>query len=294
MAVVSVTKTWSSRDGQGTWDARGIAEEYDVLTDSVSDNAFVAGTAIDPNTGLRVPNQGDPLDGDTYCRVKGKYPKPVGPMHWLVRVEYESLFPQLGSTVGQSDDPTEFPPEFEWDWIGGTEEVDKDANGAALRTTAGDPLHGIKIEVQDLVLRVTRNEPTFNALRARQYVSKPTVNSDVFLGCDPGTVLCGPIRARYTRWRGFEFWRVSYEFVYREDGWDRRVLAQGMNCYVTEGETTKKVPVKTQVGGNKESSEPQRLSLQGFQLDDDDPDEFQELDLTKDLPFSVFNIEVPQ
>jgi hypothetical protein len=80
-------------------------------------------------------------------------------------------------------------------------------------------------DFEDLVLRISRNEPAFNYIQAAQY--KGAVNQDVFHGFDAGTVKCVVYEGKLARAAGLAYWQVNYEFHVRPDGWARRVLDSG-------------------------------------------------------------------
>jgi len=283
VAVVQVTEKWSDRPAEGTWDSRRAQRTFEVLTDNPVDDFTVVGAATD------VPAQTAQHPNDAPSRVVRKRIRALGPMLWEVVCEYEGLFPQAGYTVGQSDDPLDYPYEEEWDFIGGSEEVAEDKDGNPLLNAAKERFEGIKTDVWDQVLRITLNVATENwdPALARQYAKYGATNSDTFRGASPGQVKCGPIRAKLTRYRGYTFYRVSCEFYFREDGWKRRVVEEGHRYWDPDAKNKQGdwAPFKD---GQFPSARPHLIKhADGTKLDDNADPEYAEFELSPSLSFAA-------
>jgi len=131
--------------------------------------------------------------------------------------------------------PLEAAPVIEWRFATSNEPVDKDAAGdPIINTVEESPDPPITKEVNDLILRYTRNEEFFDTATAKKY--KGAVNEDVWTvqgqTFQPGEVRCNIFDGRQTRAAGLVFWQVTYEFQIRDNpddlgGWKLRFLNQG-------------------------------------------------------------------
>ena len=139
--------------------------------------------------------------------------------------------PGTGGGSGASGDPTQEPPTVSW-----TTEIRevafvRQANAAEtpILNSAKQPFDPPPTkEVGFDVLRYSRNEATFDRADKAQYRFK--MNDSDFLGAEASKVLCRPITADQRYIGPFKFWRVNYEFWFKEDGvgWFEVFLDQGL------------------------------------------------------------------
>lgn len=113
--------------------------------------------------------------------------------------------------------------------------VEEDIDGNAILNSAEDYFDPpVTRDDSRPVMRIARNEKTFDP--AISYQFKDAVNKNSFFGADPGTVKCADIAADLVfnpdiGW----FYSVSYDFEYNPDGWEKRILDQGMKYLDASG-----------------------------------------------------------
>jgi hypothetical protein len=187
----------------------------------ITDSPLVTATEVLLAAGI--PRRGDWLPSDTAAYVKTVTPRQDedNPLLWEVRVVYDtSVEPD------QEENPIARPVEIVWGASQWQRLAEKDIDGNALLNSAGyyfDP----PPEADDSrpVLTITRNEAAFNPTLAIDY--QDAVNSNNFLGFDPDQVKVASITAARQFENGVYFWRVTYEFNFRREGWTLKILDQG-------------------------------------------------------------------
>lgn len=178
---------------------------------------------------------------------------------WIVNCKYSTDVPLTGpydflSPDGQGGDqnnPEHEPPEISWDWEIEQRALAKDLDGKPIVNSATQTFTpAVTFEIGHAILNYTRNEVFFDAKRANKFCY--VTNSDVFLGCPPGTVLCYPPRASRVFKGKMNYWKVHYKFRFGrqlEDGTFETIqpvlLDQGM-CRLVNGKEKQFVKV---VGG---------------------------------------------
>jgi len=148
--------------------------------------------------------------------------------HWLA-----AHFWEVTVNYSRTEEPLCQPMKIEWTFATSTEPIDRDADGEAITNSAGVTFdQPLSEEIDDQILRITRNEETFDANFAADY--KGAVNSDTFWGFPPRTCRLKIFDGVKARAAGLWFWQVTYEFHIRYDasdplrtGWNHRVLDQG-------------------------------------------------------------------
>lgn len=167
--------------------------------------------------------------------------KVVGALY-EVRIRYVSNTRQL--TGNKKDDPLDESPTLHWQ-IGSTSEpIDSDIQGNPLINSVGDLFEGLTDEFTTLYLTYKRNESVYDIQKALYYGNK--TNSDQFsitttngqLLVNVGQALCRSITAEEYATDAPHV-PVSYNFEFREDGFDRRFLDQGLNGLYNDSGTTR-------------------------------------------------------
>ncbi len=162
---------------------------------------------------------------------------PKTPLHWHVTVSYttdvdkDKEEQQGGTSEGDGDillEPPTVAFGFETYRIVAHEDVGGE-DPIALVNSAGQPFDPpLMIDDSRPVLTVARNEFAFDPLQAIDF--KDAINNDKFIGAEIGQVKVKGITATTELQPGnpeSEFWRVTYIFLFRREGWKLRVLDTG-------------------------------------------------------------------
>jgi hypothetical protein len=243
VAVTSVAEDYKGRRGSFKEESlKKVVREYRrnffVVTDSNFDEAVtIRSDPRLPKIGDFYVNAGGVLDVGAWVRSVECEQQEHDPKQWKVVCDYSSETddPEREEGAGEDargdddkkkDNPLLRPAEVEWGAVDYQRVVDRDINGDPIVNSAGarfDP----PVEEDDsrLVLKVQRNEASFNVSLAQQYTN--ALNSDSFLGGDPYTWLCKAFTGTRKVEDGIVYWSVQYEFHYRSDTWFRFVLDQG-------------------------------------------------------------------
>lgn len=227
MAVVNVKEGWSGKNFGKSRDGRSAARFYTILLDAATDDLKVVLEAS--AGGVAIPKYGQGHPTDDWLRVDSVQSNPRGPLLYDVIVQY--LRRQRGGAGGDPDAATPFDEawQIEWGWEMSTVALDQDQQDPTIpiTNTADEPFDPpITRDQADLVLAITRNEPTYNVAQALAY--RNVLNEDTFYGAPPLHVLCRPIEGRRViEGTGIEYYRNTYRLVFREDTWNVNVLNQG-------------------------------------------------------------------
>jgi len=226
MAVTKVTQLWRGRshssDAQG---GRTYRRKFDVYTDDKATEQSEVRQAVG------VPRIGDIYPEDTGATVIGLQveQEPNHDKLWHVTANY-STDTGNQNTGAEEENPLDRPAELEWSFVQFTKIAETDLNGEALLNSSGE-IFDPPPEMDDSrpVLRIARNEAAFSAALAVDFMD--AVNLDAFFGGQPGQVKVASISAVRQFENDVAFWRVVYEFHYRRELWDLRVLDQGFHTF---------------------------------------------------------------
>jgi hypothetical protein len=183
-----------------------------------------------------VPRYGEPWPGDAWLRAVSIDPKPKS----LALIEIEVEYERGGSALQQkADNPLYEPAEISWTTSASQEPVDQDLDKKPIVNSAGQPFdQPPSIEVSDPVLRIVRNQATWDQALALRYLSpRRAVNSDTFWGQPPGTARVNNLEASEVRAVSGTYYKCTYEFQFRgpppdkptdyDKAWQLRILDQG-------------------------------------------------------------------
>lgn len=247
MAVLTAKIKHQGRNGSE--DSSGIEREnvrYVVQTDTDTDAPElvrsssllpVIGAALKPGSHLILESKDAQQDAGN-------------PRVWGVTCRYASR------RGGFDDDPAETNPLLqatEYSWFTQDKKVPvekgilKDPGTGLYVDGMGDPLPSVAItssagqpfnpppEVDEStpVLRVSRNESADSLLVVGQKIIKwkNSINSDVFLGANPGRALMKSVTADFRISFGIAHWRWVYQIAFLENGWDLELLDQGTHFW---------------------------------------------------------------
>lgn len=150
-----------------------------------------------------------------------------GHFHWTIRCNYSTEVPEEGLPLagafteaeigrevgGWQNEPWNRQPVFKWDWEETTYSPPADLDGRAFVNSARQPFSPPPtFPVARMILVVEQNEQFFDREIASLYAY--AVNSDVFLGADPGTVQCMPIRCERKNLGPVPYFRNTYRLKF--------------------------------------------------------------------------------
>lgn len=221
MGVVDVKESFKTQAPK-TKDGTTAIRIFTVLldgNDSTTEAPFVAREA----TGI--PDIGDSYPNRSFLFCSSVTPIARTEKLFDIKVDYSTVQLHLKGG-GETENPLKVDPEVDWDFVVSSEAVDRDIHDKPIVNSAGEPFDPPPVEdVYDFVLRVSRNERSFNENHARTF--KNTVNSISFLGWPPKTACLKVYRGTRVVTGDYEYWRVSYEVHFREDGWEKRIADKG-------------------------------------------------------------------
>lgn len=169
------------------------------------------------------------------------------PLRWTVRVEYSSEYDPVKAVenplqntdsqqAGRADErnPLLRPADYRWAFKLYQIAIQQDLDGKHIMNAA-DEYFDPPVEVDDYrpVLTIVRNEPTYIPTLAIQYQN--AINEDFFIGAAPLTVKFNGSQAESVFENNFFYWKITYEFEYKRDGWRRKLLNQGYRQKLPNG-----------------------------------------------------------
>jgi hypothetical protein len=292
MTALNVTQMWSKEGGSGE------SEKYDSFatkfshTEGYQVEAEIGDSPEDVLAATGIPAYGDRHRSGADSFVKTKEAQPLGPIFWVVTVNYE------GSRFDSNVD-------IEWTDSTSTEPVDRDYHGRAIQTVCGEQVEGLTYELADPVVVIRRKFLLFNAYTVAQY--RHATNSDTFLGWPPGTAkLIGISAKNQFKWNmPLEQWDVTARIQFRipymgataAQAWYKRWRHEGL--YVrepsaddiinqTDPDTWPIARARDNIG--QEVTKPVLLNSAGTKQDDPDNALFFYTQLYGSLPYSALGL----
>lgn len=272
MAVVVLAEQMSPRSGRLDKDSNhSYTRTFQVQTDNPLDGAAQAMLAC----GIAI---GQPYvtltESDPYAvciGVSAECQSEDGKT-WSATVEYGPR------DVRDDVNPLLEPLEVSWSFARFEEIVDKDLQGRAIATSAGEPYDPpVKRDSNRPTLQVVRNERVFVASMA--YNFSDCVNATPYITHDireePGKVKVSNINAtrQYSQWLadntsdglGGIYWKVQYSFEWKREGWQADLWNNGLYQKDVNDPTGKLVPIYFQ-GVPTQNRYP--LDKDGYAIDD--------------------------
>lgn len=195
---------------------------------TITDKQVYVLTASAGGTSIPAQDSVHPVSSDWVCRRRSARPFDRSALHWKVTCYYE-----------YSVNPLLLPTEVEYSFVEHPEPTEMDYSGLPITMSSGESLDPLMEKpYNDLMIRVVRNEATFDPFFASGYVDRVNsnamlINSVLFPAY---TIKCENISATKFTWGGTYYYQVTYEFAVRTAvkpgtsevfGWRRRVLDQG-------------------------------------------------------------------
>lgn len=223
MAVTSCVEIARGRDG--SFDARNRGRRYKrtfiVLTDSKLDGPATVKSYMSLPSEYGTYTSGN--DADTAALVESINVKPAGFCRWEVEVSYSTVTP---NEAQNAENPVDRAPTVRWNFQAYQRPCVSDVDGSPIVNSAGDPFSPpLEREEKRPLLSVSRFENMFSPGMALAY--QYAVNSDTFMGVDPGYCRCNGIQAELHYEKNQYCWKVEYEFEFRKEGFTVQVLDQG-------------------------------------------------------------------
>ncbi len=244
--------TWTEQKGrdnqyQANLRIRQYGRKYVIQTSRLVDSATVLNFP-----GLPQRFQPFPTDPGAVCIITRPEQNTSNPFIWFCHVEYTSDY-----ILEDFEDPQFKIPEVEWEFEerqlvcpGLLKKVSKATSGGSgsdpVRTntnkllfsaypcnSAGEPFDPPPLyDKADPVMCVEVVQDGFDIETGKLYTN--SVNSDLFLGAQPGQIRC-KIKSKRFLWRDQFRWTVNYRFAYRAEGWQPQVLDIGPHYIAASG-----------------------------------------------------------
>lgn len=233
MAVSDITLRWSGESATASKELdfespgnTGFVEVYEAVIDPTTDDSF------DVLTASGIPKLGD-QKGSNNAWVTNVVPARVSPILVQVVVTYSSFAIDPSDPTGN---PFNARAKVNWVPVKVEGEIDEDADGEPIVTTAGEPVLGIKRTFSDIVAVITQPFPSFNPFTFYDFIDR--VNEDEFLGFPPGTGKVESIRADEQALEGSTtqifYYNITAEVAFRnpirtttEKAWYNRRVEKG-------------------------------------------------------------------
>ncbi len=226
-------------------------------------------------------------------------------LHWDVRGDYTAGTLNIAAT----QNPLEAPTEVAWSSATYSEPVTVDIDGNAVVNSAGQPFDPpLTQDRHPVVATIVYNSESYDpntALNFQDYVNDAPATIANLENVPERMARILEIGATQQYWEDITYWRVTVkveinnEPLWDEDGdhegqgWDRRVLDQGLFEKITvgEGEEAEDKTVRMRTDDGEEVTEPLKLDGEGGKLDPqtDDP-VFLTYKTFKEADFSQLNL----
>ena len=270
MAIDSVTENYEGADFEVTSKSKKAGRLFDVVCADGSDPLSMPSEA---RQAAGIPQIFDvhPVDNELFCNHKTVI-NGTGPLHWKVTASYD--------TAKNSGPPLLRPPEINWSFAVSNNEIDRDIFSNPITNSSGEAFDPpITKDFHDLTLSIVKNQEDYDPVEALAFIG--TLNNSSFFVFDAGQVKITRFDGAEITGEGQTYFRVSYEFQIRLDGWKRKILDQGMRDI--DGEQFKDSTGTT-------LSEPSKLNGLGAKLASGLPAVILEFELFAESNYSSLNI----
>jgi hypothetical protein len=279
MSAISVTQMWSKEGGSGE------SEKYDSFatrfshTEGYQVEAEPGDSPEDVLAADGIPAYGARHRSGADSFVESKQAEPLGPIFWIVTVNY----------TGERFDGN---VDVEWTDTTSSEPIDRDYDGNAIVTVNFEQVEGLTYELSDTVCVIRRKFFLFNAYATNLY--RHATNSDTFLGWPPGTgrLVGFSAKNRFKFNQPLEQWDVTARIQFRvpymgcdvDKTWYKRWRHEGI--YVKSGGVIQRA--RDPLG--QEVTKPVLLKADGTQELDPAAALFKYTKLYDSLPYSALGL----
>lgn len=212
-----------------------------------------------------------------------------------INVQYSNDFDTstlTGDEEPETDDPLNDPIQIRFGAVQYQIPVERDVNNVALKNAAGDVFNPpYMMDDSRPIMIITRNEPSFNASKARFY--RNAINSDMFAGAQPKTVRVIAIESSRLVRNNIGFWQTTYEFQLADDAapWNPvKILNKGFRARPAAGkpavaivDPVSRAPISVEKLLLADGTQPSATIEAAFE------GVFLDFTIYRELPFSAFN-----
>ena len=266
--------------------------QFSVLFDT--DDEYAARRVIAASA-EGVPRMYSSHPGSRWLYVQRKGVREKGPFLFIVTCYYAGITGTAADAGEGPIDPLLIPPQWSWSFSMSNERIDREIEevtgeyGNAITNSAGQSFDPpLTQDIPQLVGRCVRNLPAYDALFAADYIG--TWNSDVWGVFDPGVALCTQLSGDQVQTPFMTYWKVTYEFVFRWNGWNRRVLDEGFAEKTGVDGEGKPIYKMIKDGNSVVMSEPVRLDGLGEIKTWAAADVFLEFNTRRKMPFAALGL----
>lgn len=248
MSVVQVITKARGSAGQADSDGRF---RYTINLQAITNDTADGPQTVAAGLGFAPFDQyGFGHDDDPECHAKSIDIRRStdSPYIWDVTVEYDS------EVQDWDENPLARPTVIDYSFSKYQEVYWQDVNNNPVVNAAGiyfDP--PIERDQSRLLITMTRNELVFPLANALAY--QDATNSDAWFGCAIGTCKMNNITGKFTKEAGISFYECVYEVEVRYEGWQHKILNQGLTqaggqpCTEEDGTTAVSEPVPLSATG---------------------------------------------
>lgn len=218
--LTSTSEETVTNDGpERTHVITGIAQTTGAQVNESTSYRVLSSSLIPALFSAHPENAGATLRKRSAQQVKGS------PNQWDIELNYSTSTPKPEDSP---DNPTE--KRVIWSYTGNkiTRIVNKDTDGKAVLNTAFDaPDPAIEVPATIPVWQAVANEANDPAQKKLDFEDK--INSQTFRGMAAGTCRLAQLDATEETKNDITYWKVTYRFEHKRDGWQPNILSQGFN-----------------------------------------------------------------
>lgn len=231
MAITEVKRLCKGA-GQSTYDKLEYIEVYHVFSDDPDELSSAVRAADDGSTSI--PELGDayPDNSSAFCSKVVPQQQENSRLYWIVTVTYETPQSQDDTGGGGGGDPTTFDDRIAWGSRTIQVPVEVDVNGLPIINSAGDKFDPPPTKDKYLLeVSISTNQSSYTGIESKNYMGKINDANVAFTGwtAAAGTLLCASIEAQNKYKNNYEYYEVTYVFVYDPEGWVLSLLNVGFN-----------------------------------------------------------------
>ena len=275
--MIVVTETYVRSSTQTHLWQRTYTRQFRAVTNNATIGPLAVREALPVSIGNSFVSRGD-IDKGSFCQEITVTCTDTDGKQWDATATYGPY-----DAANQPQNPTLRPLKITWSSTVREKVLVADSDGNAVLNSAGDPFDPpVVVDEYYPVVTIGRAEMTNDP--ALNFKYRSAINSDVFLGADPGTVKCVPIEAElaFDQDIGW-YYNKTYRFEFDQGGWNKGSLDQGLRSLA--GGIVSPIFAK-----GVAITEPALLDGSGKALPVSGAPVFLDFKRYASLPFAIFNI----